>query len=60
MPPDPRNSPQAAARIMALAMVADGQVCKAELDVLVAAVEHWGLHREMLRQDHANRGAERV
>jgi uncharacterized tellurite resistance protein B-like protein len=30
----PNNSPQAAARIVALAMLADGDVCKAELDVL--------------------------
>ena len=30
----PDNSPQAAARIVALAMLADGQVCKAEIDVL--------------------------
>ena len=30
----PNNSPQAAARIVALAMLADGQVCKAEIDVL--------------------------
>lgn len=41
MPPYPRNSPQAAARI-------------------VAAVEHWGLHREMLQPELAERGVEHV
>ena len=30
----PTNSPQAAARIVALAMLADGHVCKTELDAL--------------------------
>lgn len=30
----PHNSPQAAARIVALAMLADGHVCKSELDLL--------------------------
>ena len=30
----PNNSPQAAARIVALSMLADGHLCKAELDVL--------------------------
>ena len=30
----PNNSPQAAARIVALAMLADGQMCKTEIDVL--------------------------
>jgi uncharacterized tellurite resistance protein B-like protein len=30
----PRNSPQASARIVALAMLADGHFCKTELDVL--------------------------
>lgn len=55
----PFNSPQAAARIVALAMLADGLVCLsvAEADgdvapsesaVLAAAVEHWGLQRSML------------
>ncbi len=28
----PRNSPQACARILALAMLADGSLCKQELD----------------------------
>ncbi len=30
----PRNSPQAAARIVALALLADGNLCKSELDAL--------------------------
>ena len=30
----PRDSPQAAARIVVLAMLADGRICKAELDAL--------------------------
>lgn len=30
----PRNSPQAAARIVAMTMLADGNLCKAELDAL--------------------------
>ena len=30
----PSNSPQAAARIVALAMLADGHLCKSELDLL--------------------------
>lgn len=30
----PKNSPQAAARIVALALLADGHLCKRELDVL--------------------------
>ena len=30
----PNNSPQAAARIVALTMLADGHLCKSELDVL--------------------------
>lgn len=47
MRPSPRNSPQAGARIVALAMVADGHVCKAELDVLdrLRAHEQLGLAR---------------
>ena len=47
MRPYPRNSPQAAARIVALAMVADGHVCKVELDVLdrLRAYEQLGLAR---------------
>jgi len=34
MRPYPRNSPQAAARIVALTMLADGNLAKAELDAL--------------------------
>lgn len=30
----PRNSPEAAARLVALAIIADGQVCRAEMDTL--------------------------
>ncbi|HET7795461.1 MAG TPA: TerB family tellurite resistance protein [Rhizobacter sp.] len=30
----PRNSPEAAARLVALAMIADGHVCRSELDAL--------------------------
>ena len=46
----PNNSPQAAARIVGLAMLADGHVCKAELDVLDRhGVHHQlGLHAEEL------------
>lgn len=36
----PRNSPQAAARIVALAMIADGHPCKAELDALTRVDGH--------------------
>ena len=46
----PDNSPQAAARIVALALLADGDVCKAELDVLdrLNAHEQLGLQPEEL------------
>jgi uncharacterized tellurite resistance protein B-like protein len=30
----PRNSPQASARLIALAMIADGHVCRSEIDAL--------------------------
>lgn len=33
----PRNSPQAAARILALLLVADGHVCRREIDALQSA-----------------------
>ncbi len=36
----PRNSPQAAARIVALALLADGHLCKSELE----ALERHGAH----------------
>lgn len=43
----PRNSPQAAARIVSLALLADGHLCKEELEVLdrVGAHEQLGLTR---------------
>jgi hypothetical protein len=43
----PRNSPQAAARIVSVALLADGHLCKEELDVLdrVGAHEQLGLTR---------------
>ncbi len=46
----PINSPQAAARIVALAMLADGQLCKAEIDVLdrLRALEELGLRPDEL------------
>ena len=47
----PRNSPQAAARIVALALLADGHVCKRELDALDqgAAHEQLGLNRQEMQ-----------
>lgn len=47
MRPYPSNSPQAAARIVALATLADGNMCKAELNVLdrLRAHEQFGLAR---------------
>lgn len=36
----PTNSPEAAARIIALAMLADGHLCKSELDLLERAGAH--------------------
>jgi uncharacterized tellurite resistance protein B-like protein len=47
----PSNSPQAAARIVALAMLADGHFCKTELDVLARmdADAHLGLEPEELK-----------
>jgi hypothetical protein len=36
----PRNSPQAAARIVALALLADGNLCRSELDRLHALDAH--------------------
>ena len=45
------NSPQAAARIVGLAMLADGNVCKAELDVLdrLGAHQQLGLQPELAK-----------
>lgn len=39
----PRNSPQAAARLVALTLVADGEVCRSELD----AVRQVGVERQL-------------
>ena len=39
----PNNSPQAAARIVALAMLADGHLCKTELDALDCVDVHMQL-----------------
>jgi uncharacterized tellurite resistance protein B-like protein len=46
----PTNSPQAAARIVALTMLADGHLAQSELDVLErqSAHDHLGLDRETL------------
>lgn len=37
------NSPQAAGRLIALAMLADGTLCKSEMDVLDRLSAHWRL-----------------
>lgn len=39
----PRNSPQAAARLLALTMIADGNVCRSEVDTL----RHLGVEAEL-------------
>lgn len=39
----PRNSPQAAARIVALALLADGNLCRSELE----ALERHGAHAQL-------------
>jgi uncharacterized tellurite resistance protein B-like protein len=46
----PKNSPQAAGRIVALAMVADGHLSRTEIETLeqVGAYEQLGLDREAL------------
>lgn len=46
----PRNSPQAAARIVALAMLADGHVCRSEIEALERcdAAARLGLSRASL------------
>lgn len=48
----PHNSPQAAARIVALTMLADGNLSKAELDVLdrLGVHDQIGLDRDALHQ----------
>jgi hypothetical protein len=47
----PRNSPRAAARIVALTMLADGNLCQTELDVLerLGAAGRFGLTAPVLR-----------
>ena len=52
----PSNSPQAAARIVALAMLADGQVCNAKLEALIEQGVHQQLglqHEELTAVVHA-------
>ena len=48
----PANSPQAAARIVALTLVSDGHLCQAELDLLdqLGAHQQLGLPRSELHQ----------
>ena len=48
----PLNSPQAAARIVALTLLADGHLCKAELDVLAQqrAAEALGLSQAEMEE----------
>lgn len=48
----PKNSPQAAARLVALAMLADGNMCKSEQDVLAKmdACQQLGLDPQELHQ----------
>ena len=48
----PHNSPQAAARIVALASLADGHLCQTELDVL----DRLGAHRQLgLKRDELHK-----
>ena len=47
-------------RLCVSVVEADGHVAEGESIVLVTAVEHWGLHREMLQPALAERGAEHV
>jgi len=47
-------------RLCVAVVEADGQVAEGESVVLVAAVEHWGLHREMLRPEPFKRGVQHV
>jgi len=46
----PRNSPEAAARIVALVLIADGQVCSSEFEVLkqLGAERELGLEPQLL------------
>lgn len=47
-------------RLCVSVVEADGQVAEGESVMLVAAVEHWGLHREMLQPERSRRGAGHV
>lgn len=47
-------------RLCAAVVEVDGHVADGESVVMVAAVEQWGLHREMLRSDGAHTGAAHV
>jgi len=63
----PHNSPEAAARIVALVLISDGNACKSELDVLkLLGAEHalgldpqllphivYTLHEELMRGNYA-------
>lgn len=46
----PRNSPEAAARIVALVLISDGHVCKSEFDILkqLGAERELGLEPDLL------------
>jgi len=46
----PHNSPQAAARILALVLISDGHVCRSELETLkqLDGVRHFGLNPQEL------------
>jgi hypothetical protein len=44
----PRNSPEAAARIVALVLISDGHVCKSEFDIL----KQLGAERELGLEPH--------
>jgi len=46
----PRNSPEAAARIVALVLISDGHVCKSEFDILkkIGAERELGLEPQLL------------
>ena len=48
----PRNSPEAAARIVALVLISDGHVCRSEFDILeqLGAQRELGLESQLLPQ----------
>ena len=57
------NAPELRLKVLSLCISvseADGHVAEGEEIVLVAAAEHWGLHREMLQPELAERGVEHV